>query len=539
MVAYRLSDVTDLPNKFKFCNAPGNQEEFRLLQDPFRGQFQPLRNKRSTKDTCVINAVADANTFNKRCMRDNMVCSSMMINIVQLTDVLYRNSRFEGNLGTYYTGIGLQVGKLTLYTEHTPGSKNGFYRHFNENYRFDAAKKLQSFARAIALGANTYCLHHLFTDVSDSSGILGRAFTSVLCRVHSVAGLAHNTGISSGTNKLGQFVPSLRYISVVAHEIGHNFGTGHDPDTSECAPNDEHGGKFIMWPIAVPGSHPNNRYFSNCSLRQIGRHIPASCFKDRSKIVGFCGNGIVDDGEQCDAGSFGLNNQDKCCTGGCTFRKFANCSDANDECCTNCTFSDSSKVCRDPGYLYSCLQRSYCTGTSTVCPLGKQVPDGEKCGHQHVCSMGECVGPCKNATIKSTTGKIYLPCSCTKNSMQMCNYCCLDATDPSKPGECQNFAPEPKPDGSPCDGGLCENNQERVERESMAENLLHEIQLDELRRRWAVNNWLSSDSTIAKSQSGTSLKLLPSSSADRNKPTFLESKTPPFTTPASSLQSVL
>lgn len=47
---------------------------------------------------------------------------------------------------------------------------------------------------------------------------------------------------------------------VTTHELGHNFGAEHDPDNMHyCAPSDDHGGKFVMYPIAVSGDHYNNK----------------------------------------------------------------------------------------------------------------------------------------------------------------------------------------------------------------------------------------------------------------------------------------
>lgn len=47
---------------------------------------------------------------------------------------------------------------------------------------------------------------------------------------------------------------------VTTHELGHNFGAEHDPDNiALCAPTDDHGGKYVMYPIAVSGDHVNNK----------------------------------------------------------------------------------------------------------------------------------------------------------------------------------------------------------------------------------------------------------------------------------------
>lgn len=53
---------------------------------------------------------------------------------------------------------------------------------------------------------------------------------------------------------------------VTTHELGHNFGAEHDPDNiAYCAPSDEQGGKFVMYPIAVSGDHSNNKVQSTVS----------------------------------------------------------------------------------------------------------------------------------------------------------------------------------------------------------------------------------------------------------------------------------
>lgn len=47
---------------------------------------------------------------------------------------------------------------------------------------------------------------------------------------------------------------------MTTHELGHNFGAEHDPDNiAHCAPSDDRGGKFVMYPIAVSGDHVNNK----------------------------------------------------------------------------------------------------------------------------------------------------------------------------------------------------------------------------------------------------------------------------------------
>lgn len=65
---------------------------------------------------------------------------------------------------------------------------------------------------------------------------------------------------------------------VTTHELGHNFGAVHDPDdVPYCAPREDQGGKYVMYPIAVSGDHSNNKvcasvmgcFDSNLSLPQL------------------------------------------------------------------------------------------------------------------------------------------------------------------------------------------------------------------------------------------------------------------------------
>lgn len=463
MITYRLSDLRDLPNKSSFCGKPPDlntspvEEDLHLLRNQSKRSRVQTRRKRGVvaedSNTCTLHLVCDTYTFNSRCRRDYSICSALLIAYIQVTDKLFRSSRFESGLGNYLIGIGLQVGRITIHADHH--AKDPLSMHYNEKRQFNAPDKLDAFSEAMASVSHKFCLHHLISEFADPTGILGRAYTAVLCRGTFGGRKAYNTGITSGIDTHGRMLPSLLSIFVYAHETGHNFGSTHDPDNYECAPSDERGGKFLMWSYAVSGESPNNRRFSNCSLRTIGRQIPARCFRARSRLVGFCGNGLVDSGEECDAGAHGLDDLDKCCDSHCRLRSFAECSERNSECCSKCKVASAGTLCRSPGYFLTCAKKSYCTGNSTVCPPSETEADGEKCGPAHVCYQGICESPCKTATSTSEKGEIFLPCSCKQTLKHLCMYCCFDATDVNNPGKCTNFSSLLKEDGSPCEGGLC------------------------------------------------------------------------------------
>lgn len=55
-------------------------------------------------------------------------------------------------------------------------------------------------------------------------------------------------------------IPGQEADLVTTHELGHNFGSEHDPDSMElCAPSEDRGGKYVMYPIAVSGDDQNNK----------------------------------------------------------------------------------------------------------------------------------------------------------------------------------------------------------------------------------------------------------------------------------------
>lgn len=76
--------------------------------------------------------------------------------------------------------------------------------------------------------------------------------------------LTPNTGFTTYCDSEGVQVLSSVAELVTAHELGHSWGAPHDPDTAECTPSAENGGRFLMYTFAVPGYSPNN--YVSCLL---------------------------------------------------------------------------------------------------------------------------------------------------------------------------------------------------------------------------------------------------------------------------------
>ncbi|TKS89752.1 Disintegrin and metalloproteinase domain-containing protein 9 [Collichthys lucidus] len=121
-------------------------------------------------------------------------------------------------------------------------------------------------------------------------GVLGMAFVGTVCSV----------ATSGGINVLSD--DSLAYVStVVAHEMGHNMGMNHDDTRCKCD-----GGSCIM--AATAGGSTT---FSKCSGEDFEALIIRGggvCLKNQpspSDVIGTaqCGNGRMDEGEQCDCGT--------------------------------------------------------------------------------------------------------------------------------------------------------------------------------------------------------------------------------------------
>lgn len=112
--------------------------------------------------------------------------------------------------------------------------------------------------------------------------------------------------------------------------MGHSWGSLHDDIVDEdCVPQNSPDGRFVMWESANTGYDKNNYHFSPCSIRSIHRVIYGlahKCFVEEKGAL--CGNGILENGEECDIGAQ-LNfdqKEDKCCTANCKLKPKAICS---------------------------------------------------------------------------------------------------------------------------------------------------------------------------------------------------------------------
>ena len=259
---------------------------------------------------------------------------------------------------------------------------------------------------------------------------------------------------------------------IFAHETGHTFGAVHDctadvcpvsSDSQPCCPLSsstcDADGKYIMNPSTGDGITD----FSPCSIGNICsglmRNVDGECLtnnKNVGTITGSqCGNGIVEEGEECDCGGGEDCQQNSCCDAKtCKFRDGAKCDPTNEDCCTDkCQFASAGTVCRESSS--DCDPKETCSGDSGSCPRDVHRTDGDSCGDGLSCTSGQCTSRDNQCRAMLGNGRKDV------DSITSCggDTCMLSCTSSSRKGQCtiynQNFL-----DGTDCGGGGRCNNGE-------------------------------------------------------------------------------
>ncbi|KAI9258567.1 Metallo-peptidase family M12-domain-containing protein [Sporodiniella umbellata] len=303
-------------------------------------------------------------------------------------------------------------------------------------------------------------LWHLMTNCPlDSVGLeVGLAWLGQVC----------HSGLARQEDEVG----TLRYVSgtsissitrdewkIVAHEVGHSFGAVHDcngqscPCASgkcSCCPLSEKtcdaDGSFIM----NPTSNSSVERFSPCSVKTVCSLYPtlATCLSDPQDrlqnlfALNTCGNGIREEGEECDTGG----KQSACCDPKtCRLINNAVCEDSNEGCCHECQLRPNTHVCRPS--LSSCDESEYCTGHSALCPQDAHVPDGTGCSTDGLtCASGQCTSRDQQCMARGLKMNITSACSVRREECKMlCEF-------PGDPDKCTLFS------SNFLDGTLCGEN---------------------------------------------------------------------------------
>lgn len=179
--------------------------------------------------------------------------------------------------------------------------------------------------------------------------------------------------------------------ATMAHEMGHNFGMSHD--VAGCCQAKAEDGGCIM---AAATGHPFPRVFNGCNQRELKSYLSSGGGKclfnmpnTRAMYGGQrCGNGYLEEGEECDCGEEEECTSPCCNANNCTLKAGAEC--AHGVCCHNCKLKSPGVLCRAPSG--SCDLPEYCDGKAESCPANFYLVDGTSCaGGQAYCYTGMCL----------------------------------------------------------------------------------------------------------------------------------------------------
>ncbi|KAL2299300.1 hypothetical protein Nmel_013951 [Mimus melanotis] len=184
---------------------------------------------------------------------------------------------------------------------------------------------------------------------------------------------------------------AIGVAATIAHEMGHNFGMNHD--SAGCCTTPAADGGCIM---ASATGHPFPKVFNQCNRQELEKYLQSgggmclSNMPDTKRMYGGgkCGNGYLEEGEECDCGELEDCRNPCCDPRTCSLKPGAEC--AHGSCCHQCKLMSPGTLCRKSSGL--CDLPEYCTGKSPFCPLNSYQIDGAPCdGGKAYCYSGMCL----------------------------------------------------------------------------------------------------------------------------------------------------
>ncbi|XP_061911325.1 disintegrin and metalloproteinase domain-containing protein 9 [Entelurus aequoreus] len=373
---YRLSDVQTGPVSCGVLHEDTDTQSHELFEAGESMSTLLLRKKRNLPQTRYVELVLVVDNLRYRFRQQNeTLIQDEMVEMANLLDGYYRQLNIRVIL------VGLEV-----FSEANPfaveGSAGEVLRNFVRWRRSDLLPRNRHDVAQLVVGRTG----------AFPGGVLGIAFVGSVCSVSTSGGVSVFGG------------DRLTFAStVVAHEMGHNLGMNHDDTRCNC-----NGGPCIM-----AASASGSTSFSRCSasdFEALVRGGRGACLINQPSnpdVFGSasCGNGLLEEGEECDCGTT-LECQNECCIAA-TCRLTSGSSCAEGECCNDCQIRVSGTPCRRVGN--SCDLPEYCNGNSAFCPEDFYFMDGLPCeDNAAYCFEGLC------QTYDSQCRRLFEPDPATK-----------------------------------------------------------------------------------------------------------------------------
>ncbi|XP_077457583.1 disintegrin and metalloproteinase domain-containing protein 28 [Stigmatopora argus] len=300
--------------------------------------------------------VADNREYVKM-KRDQTELRKRLFEIVNFVNMVYKPLR------TFIALVGMEIwsnGDLISITPPAGANLNAF----------------MTWRNSVLIKRKKHDNAHLISGIDFEGATVGLAFIGTLCSPHSVGVVQdhNNRAIAVG--------------ATLAHEMGHNLGMNHD-DSSACACT----GDSCIMAAALSWNTP--RAFSSCSGSQYEKYLNnrnPSCMLDkpdfRSLVLpSVCGNGFVEQGEQCDCGTVEECTNPCCNATTCNLSEGSQC--AAGECCNKCKIQPRSHECRSRHD--ECDLAEYCDGMTSTCPEDVFGVNGIPCDNgAGYCYNGQC-----------------------------------------------------------------------------------------------------------------------------------------------------
>ncbi|KAM8837490.1 disintegrin and metalloproteinase domain-containing protein 9 isoform 2-T2 [Spinachia spinachia] len=357
---YLLKDIESGPATCGVVNEAASTQS-REPFEPGTSLTSLLRRKRNLPETRYVELVLVADNLRYKFKKENETAvREELVQIANLLDGYYK----ELNIRVVLVGIEIFKGSNPFDVDGSAGEVLGEFVRWRKDVLLPKIR--HDDAQLIVGRPNAY-----------NGAILGMAFVGTVCHV----------GNAGGINVFSEDNLALASV-VVAHEMGHNLGMNHDRSGCLCS-----GTSGCIMGAAVGGVPA----FSSCSGQDFENLIVrggGTCLKNQpsqSNVVGVaeCGNGRLEEGEQCDCGKPAECNNACCEAATCTFTSGSAC--AQGGCCSNCQIKVAGTPCRESAD--ACDLPEYCNGTAGFCPNDFYVMDGLPCRDRQAaayCYEGRC-----------------------------------------------------------------------------------------------------------------------------------------------------